>query len=264
MRRENAFKSAVTNGDVVFGAEAQTNSPALVEVYGSLGVDFVWVDFEHGGGSPTDSDALGELTRAAEVSGTDLLVRLPSGDPSLVRKALDAGVRNLLIPRVESASEVERAVRASRFKYDGGVGKRGVSSARSSVYGDRSDDYIDAEDDSVVVGVMIETAEAVDALDEILAVPELGFVFVGHGDLSVSLGHPLETDHPEVRSTMDAIEARCRDADVPLGGAARSTDAIEAKIDAGYRVLRVVKGEISAVREVTRTRLDELERARRP
>jgi 2-dehydro-3-deoxyglucarate aldolase len=82
----------------------------LVEVFGDLGLDFVWLDFEHTGPSAYDSKVFENLTRAAEGAGTELLVRTPSGDPEIIRKILDTGVRNLLIPRIETAEEVKRAV----------------------------------------------------------------------------------------------------------------------------------------------------------
>jgi 2-keto-3-deoxy-L-rhamnonate aldolase RhmA len=133
--QSNDLRRTIEDGGVVYGARSSTFSPTLVEVYGTLGVDFVWLDFEHMGPSPYDSHVFENLTRAAEVSGTELLVRLPSGDPPLIRTVLDAGVRNMLIPRVDSATAVREAVKATRFVYEGRPGERGKASGRASNWG---------------------------------------------------------------------------------------------------------------------------------
>lgn len=241
----------------VVGARASTTDPALVEVYGGMGLDFVWVDLEHVGCSPYDSRVLDGLARAAEVSGIDLLVRLPSGDPSAVRKVLDTGIRTILIPRVESPDEIRRAIEASRFVYDGRPGSYGASAGRDSGWGDVSTVDVAAHDETVSVGCMIETRSAVENVEELAAVPELGFAFVGPADLSVSLGHPFEKDHPDVRDAIEEVRDACLDADVPLGWVTDDTADAEAAVERGYRLLRI-GDEISSARSVLGSRLDAL------
>ncbi|WP_251329805.1 HpcH/HpaI aldolase family protein [Haloplanus pelagicus] len=256
MEQHNAFRERIENDEAVLGARASTFSPALIEIYGNLGLDFVWLDFEHTGESPWDSMVFEDLTRAAEAGDIELFVRLPAPDPALIRKVLDAGVRNLLIPRIDSAAEVRRAVEATRFVYDEEPGERGIAGGRSSAYGN-ADDYVRREDENVCLGVMIEKTTAVSELSEILSVPELGFVFIGPGDLSVQLGHPGNRDHPEVQETIDQIVAAGRDASVPVGGIAHDPELANEKIDAGYRIIRL-GGEFESAQQVLGTRLDDL------
>jgi len=108
MRVENGFRRALEAGETVLGASAATFSPTVIETLGAVGLDFVWLDFEHGGPSPWDATVFEELTRAAEAGDIELLVRLPKPDPPLVRKVLDAGVRTILIPRVETPLRLRR------------------------------------------------------------------------------------------------------------------------------------------------------------
>lgn len=176
-------------------------------------------------------------------------MRLPSGDPHLVRKVLDAGIRSVLIPRVETAEEVREAVRAARFTYDGEAGERGVGIGRTSRYGTDFEDHVAREDREALVGVMIENETAVANLEEILAVPELGFVFVGPADLSVSQGRPLETDHPAVRDRVEDIRDAAVDAGVPAGRIAESSEMAIQAATAGFSMLRV-GGDISAAAAV--------------
>jgi len=254
MDQANSLRRRIEDGDVVLGARAATFSPTVVELYGELGVDFVWLDFEHTGPSPYDSTVFEGLTRAAELGGTELMVRLPSGDPPLIRKVLDAGVRTILIPRVDDASEVREAVKATRFVSEDGPGERGKASGRSSTWG-RAEDYVATEDAEVCLGVMIEKAGAVEDLDEILSVPDLGFAFIGPSDLSVQLGHPHERDHPEVAETVDTIRDACLDAGVPVGCIHHDADAARAAIDEGYQIVRV-GGELASAQQVLGERLD--------
>lgn len=259
MNQRNRLRETIEAGEVALGARSTTASPTVVELSGQLGLDFVWIDFEHAGPSPYDSTVFEGLTRAAEVGGTELLVRLPSGDPDLVRKVLDAGVRTLLVPRVHTADEVRAAVAATRFTYDGGPGDRGLAGARSSAWG-TAPDYIEREDDAVCLGVMIETAAAVEQLDDILSVPALGFVFAGPADLSVQLGHPGARDHPDVRDRLAAIRDRCLDAGVPLGGLAHEPGAAIEAVENGCQIVRM-GGELEAYRKTVTARLAEIREA---
>ncbi|WP_336023816.1 HpcH/HpaI aldolase family protein [Halobellus salinisoli] len=261
MEQHNSFRRAIESGDAVFGARSSTFSPTVIEIYGELGIDFVWLDFEHMGPSPWDSSVFEELTRAAEVGGTELFVRLPSGDPSLLRKVLDAGVRNLFIPRVDDAEEVREAVKATRFVYDGEPGERGMASGRSRTWGLGSDDYIETEDREVCLGVMIEKTTAVEELDEILSVPELGFVFIGPSDLSVQMGHPGDKTHPEVVAQIEEITEACHAADVPTGVIKTDPDAIESAVDDGHQIIRI-GGDLASVKSVLSDRLDAIESLR--
>jgi 2-dehydro-3-deoxyglucarate aldolase len=256
MEQINLFRKNIQKGEVVLGARASSFSPALIEIYGELDLDFVWLDFEHAGESPWDTALFENLTRAAEVGGIELFVRIPAPDQALIRKVLDAGVRNLLIPRPDTAEEVRHAVEATRFVYDGEPGERGIAGSRSSGYGN-AENYVEKEDQNICIGVMIEKKAAVDNLSEILSVPELGFVFIGPGDLSVQLGHPGDRDHPEVRKTISEIEAEVRDSPVALGGIAHDADLANKKVQNGYQILRI-GGEFEAAQEVLRGRLDDI------
>lgn len=237
-RAANELPATLRDGNVALGLLDSTYSPTVMEFCGELGLDFVWLDLEHGGPDPWHAGTLEHLLLAAERTGVDPLVRLPDTDPTLVRKALDLGVRNVLLPRVESAAEVRRAVRSARFQYDGGPGDRGLAAPRASRWG-LTADYVEREDEQAVVGVTIETTESVAAIDEILDVPELGFVFIGPFDLSVSLGHPGELDHPDVEDAVETVRASAVDAGVPVGGLGFGMDDVNEKASNGYQILHL-------------------------
>lgn len=254
MDHRNRIRERFDEGAAAIGARATVPAPALVEVYGSIGFDFAWLDFEHTGPSALDSPILENLTRAGEVGDIDLLVRTSSGDPALIRKMLDTGVRNVLVPRVETAEEVRKAVQSGRFRYEGAPGERGAAAGRAAAWGGHRDDYVRREDETVCIGAMIENEPALRNLDEILAVPELGFVFIGPSDLSISLGHPLQTDHSVVREAIETIRETAVDADVPVGCIANDPATARAALDDGFQLLRV-GDEVSAARTMLGERL---------
>ncbi|WP_207593009.1 aldolase/citrate lyase family protein [Halomontanus rarus] len=236
--RRNSLRSTVEDGGVALGVLDDLYSPAMVEIYGDLDFDFVWHDLEHAGPAPTDAEALGNLLRAADAVGTELLVRIPSSDPATIHKALDTGVRNLFVSRVETAEQVRRAVHAAHFTYDGEPGGRGLANPRASRWG-QADDYAGVEDREPMIGVTIEEPSAVEAIDDILAVPELDFVFLGPLDLSVSVGAPGEVDHPDVQDAVETVVSTARDEDVVVGGLGFGEDDVAQKIDDGYQILHV-------------------------
>lgn len=253
----DALRDRLAAGDRLLGARAKTHDPMVVEVYGETGFDFVWLDFEHGGASPHDTEHLAALARTCETARIAPLVRLPEGDPPLVRKALDAGLDTVLVPRVETAEEARRAVAASRFTYEGEPGDRGHAGVRANGYGAHTDGYDERADARTLVGVQIESERAVENRDEILAVPGVGFVFVGYGDLAVSMGQPMNPEHPDVQATVETVREACREAGVPVGYTVSTTAAAEDALEEGFQLVRV-GDEVSAVREVLADRLDAL------
>ena len=253
MQPTNQTRDGLADGGRAFGARANSFSPDLVEVYGGLGLDFAWLDLEHGGPSAEDAGRLEHLVRAATVADIDLMIRLPSSDPATVRKVLDTGVRTVIVPRVETAADVRPAAKAAHYTYDGDPGERGVAHARGSSWG--ADVDVDREDETVLVGAMIENRTAVENVGEILSVPGLGFTYLGPGDLAVSLGHPGESDHPEVREAIETARSACVEAGVPIGVSATGVEGARTALDAGHRIVRL-GDEMEAVRTLVGDRLD--------
>lgn len=258
----NVLTALDAGDEFILGGSLGTCSPSVLEAYGELGLDFAFVDLEHGGVSPWDSQPLGNLARAGELAGVEPIVRLPSGDADAhgprIRKVLDTGVRNVVIPRVRSVDEVEAAIDATYFTRDDGArGRRGVGATRSSRWGARlgGEGYLDDEDASVRLGVMIENPDIIDAFDDLLALPELGFVFIGNADLSHELGHPLAFDHPEVSDAIGDIEVAVAESDVALGGI--YVDDVHAMVDRGYQILSL-GSDFGAIYDYFGGRLDEV------
>jgi 2-dehydro-3-deoxyglucarate aldolase len=260
MRTENGLRRALERDETVYGASCTTFSETVIETYGAIGLDFVWLDFEHGGPSPYDSTVLEDLTRAAEAADIELLVRIPKPEPALVRKVLDAGVRTILLPRIETADELRPAIEAAYFAYDDDAGDRGVGVGRSGEWAGYVDSFIGNEDEEILVGTMIENERAVENIDEILAVPHLGFAFVGLADLTMSMsdGDPLAKNPDAVERAVDRTLEACLEADVPAGRIHNDVDQARTAAEAGYQILRV-GSDTGSIRATLGDRLDALD-----
>ena len=179
----DTFRSRLAKGDLLVGTFLKTPTGHATEILGDIGFDFVVIDAEH---APFDRGTIDQIllaTRAASVMG---IVRVPSSDPVGMLSALDCGAAGVLVPHVVSAEMAKEIVASCRFR----GGHRGFSnSTRAGGYGRQSIwDYVDGCDALTTVIGMIEDPEAVDAIDEIVAVEGLDAVFIGRGDLIVAYG----------------------------------------------------------------------------
>mgnify|MGYP000044197246 CR=1 FL=1 len=254
----NPVRDRLARGEPALGARVRSFSTTLLTVLGRTGVTYGYLDLEHAGFSPYDSDSLERMQTVAEAAGIGLVVRLPAGEPTMIQTALDAGIRTVIVPRVETAAAVERAVRASRFTYEGKPGDRGYGTAAANDWGVRPPGYTEREDETVLVGVMLETAAAVENASDIAAVAGLGFAKIGTGDLAVSLGHPQEEDHPAVQEAVQTLERACRNAEVPLGSGVGSIEAGREVLDEGYQLVDV-GGDVEAFRRTIEERFAALD-----
>lgn len=234
----NKLKEAIASGRPVFGAGAITQSPIVVEIAGRAGMDFVWIDTEHGGASPRDGNSIEELLRAAEASGTTILVRTAEDDHRVIQKLLDGGVHAVLVSGVGGEEEARRIVDASRWSIDGSGGTRGYSAARFSGWASPDASYLRQANGDTLVGVMIESREAVDSIDSIVSIRDLGFVFVGPGDLSISLGVSGQTGHEKVNEAFRKVVAACNRAGVPAGFPASDAETARKALANGFRIIR--------------------------
>ncbi|MFQ6054000.1 MAG: HpcH/HpaI aldolase/citrate lyase family protein [Candidatus Bathyarchaeia archaeon] len=206
MLLRNRLKEVLGEGKLAVGSCVYSSSPALVELAGLCGLDFVRIDNEH---SWRRDESVENMVRAAAVSGIVPLLRVDRDDPNVIRKALEIGAGGILVPHINTAEEVEEVVKAAKFPPRGerGIGTLCFSARWGTV---RAKDWIRWSDEEQLIGVMIEDRRAMTHLDEIMAVEELDYVLFGASDYSVSIGRPGETGHPRV---MEALKETIRSAE---------------------------------------------------
>jgi 4-hydroxy-2-oxoheptanedioate aldolase len=198
----NSFKQAITAGQRQIGLWQALASPYTAEICAGAGFDWLLLDAEH---APNDLPLVLQQLQAVAGSPTEPIVRLPCGDPVLIKQYLDIGARNLLIPMIESADQAARMVAACRYPPRG---IRGVGSAigRASCW-NRTADYLHNAEQDICLLLQIESVAGLNACDEIARTEGVDGVFVGPSDLAAALGHLGNPGHPEVQSAIfHAIE----------------------------------------------------------
>lgn len=192
----NTFKQALAEGRQQIGLWHGLASPYTAEICAGAGFDWLLFDGEH---SPTDIPLLLAQIQAVGGTGAHPIGRPPFGEPWLIKQYLDIGFQTLLIPMVDTAAQAERLVRACRYPPDG---IRGVAMSRASRWGRNRDYFAEAAQDTCLL-VQVETRAAMAAVEEIAAVEGVDGVFIGPADLSASLGHPGQPNHPEVAAQIE-------------------------------------------------------------
>jgi 2-dehydro-3-deoxyglucarate aldolase/4-hydroxy-2-oxoheptanedioate aldolase len=214
METQAGFRAKLQAGQVCLGTCITFADPTVTEALCDL-LDFVWIDTEH---NPLTLEAVQGHVLATKGTATTPLVRVPWNDPVLIKPVLDLGAAGVIVPLIRTAEDARRAVAACKYPPEG---VRGFGPRRPSRYGRAGGpEYIRSANESVLVVVQIEHADAVANIDDILAVPGLTSVVVGPNDLSGSLGHMGEPGHPDVRRAIERVIARANQARVPVGLAA--------------------------------------------
>jgi 2-dehydro-3-deoxyglucarate aldolase len=207
----NRFRQDLVAGKPLIGCWCSLGSPITTEVMGVAGFDWLLLDGEH---APNDVLSFIPQLMALKDSASAPVVRPQWNDMVMIKRLLDAGFYNFLIPFVESADDARRAVAATRYPPQG---VRGVSvSHRSNRYG-TVPEYFQTINDNISVIVQIESRKAVAAIDEICAVDGVDCVFIGPSDLAAGYGYLGNPLHPEVQEAMQKIIASAKAHGKPAG-----------------------------------------------
>jgi 2-dehydro-3-deoxyglucarate aldolase len=207
----NSFKRDLLAGKKLIGCWSSLSNAITTEVLGVAGFDWILLDGEH---SPNDVATFIPQLMALKDSMSAPVVRPSSNDTVEIKRLLDAGFYNFLIPFVESAEEAGRAVAATRYPPQG---IRGVSVAqRSNRYG-TVPDYFKGINEQICVMVQIESRAGVAAARAIAAQDGVDCVFVGPSDLAAAFGHLGNAGHPEVQAAIAAVFADAKACGKPIG-----------------------------------------------
>lgn len=203
----NDFKQALDQGKTQIGIWLSLCNSATTEICATTGYDWCLIDCEH---APNTIETIFTQLQALAAYPIAPVVRPAWNDPVEIKRLLDVGVRNLLVPMVQSAEEARCAVAAVKYPPEGIRGV-GASVSRVSRWGSITD-YLTQANDNICLLCQVETVEALDHLDDILAVEGVDGVFIGPADLAASMGHLGNPGHPDVRQKIDAAVQRIREA----------------------------------------------------
>jgi 4-hydroxy-2-oxoheptanedioate aldolase len=203
------LKEIWTDGGVAFGVWSALDDPVAAEIVGRAGFDLVCVDLQHGFadlGSATAILAALHRTPAASV------VRVAWNAPEQIMRALDLGAEGVIVPMIDDAEQARRAVDACRYAP---AGRR----SWGPLWGDarRSHPEADEGDRIATCILMIETAEGLANIEDIVRVAGVDAVYIGPNDLSLSLGLGRRPDAPELDAAVRRVVEAARGTGVAVG-----------------------------------------------
>ncbi len=175
-------------GQPAMGLALGLNDPVIAEMFGRSGIDWVWIDDQHG---VYDRASVLRAIQVIGPGGAAPIVRVASNDVFRIGRALDAGALGVIVPMVNSAEEARAAVYAAKYPPAGGRSRGGVR------LGFLGEDYFETANRNLLVAVQVETRVALERTSEIAAVEGVDCVMLGPSDLAADLGVPVGSDEHE-------------------------------------------------------------------
>lgn len=204
-------------------------SPKFTELIGLLDIDCVWLDMEH---QDYDYHDMANACLGCRAGGCDAMIRIRKEGMHSYFRALEVGANGIMSPHCMSVDEAKYVVRNSRFDP---VGLRGMDGIEAPA--DHSlmpmDQYMETANRETFVVVQIEDREAVDVVEEIAEVEGIDILFVGPGDLSQSLGVPLQFDHPKMKDAFARVAKAAGASGKWWGSTSGTEDHIRMLLDKG-------------------------------
>jgi 2-dehydro-3-deoxyglucarate aldolase/4-hydroxy-2-oxoheptanedioate aldolase len=209
----NPVKQKLRNGELVLGQMVlELFTPGIGPMLAACGLDFVIYDMEHG---RCDIGLVAGMIASCRGTGITPMVRVADLDLAPLSRVLDLGALGVMVPRVETRAQVERVV--AELKYPP-QGKRGVALGLAhDLYMPGGAAYLEQANEDTAVIVIVETVRAFENLEEIVSVRGLDVAWMGHYDLTSSMGIPAQFDHPRFLHAMDSLLTMCAKYNVAPG-----------------------------------------------
>ncbi len=232
--RTNPVKHALARGDVAIGTMVfEFNTPGIGRIAALAGAEFIIYDMEHTGWSIETIRMLMATTRSAD---TVPMVRVPATQYHLLSGPLDTGAMGLMVPMVESEEQARLIVRSAQYFPDG---------ARGTAFAIAHDDYeggdivakMRSANDEQLLIAQIETAAGVEQADRIAAVAGIDVLWIGHFDLSASLGIPGQFTHPDYLRAVDRVLDACHRHGKSPGIMASDVESARSLLRQGFRAV---------------------------
>ena len=229
--RPNPLRAKLASGQPAYGAWITIPSPITAEAAAYAGLDYLCIDMQHG---VIDYGDAVQLLQAVSLGGATPIVRVPELSTANISTVLDAGAMGVVVPMIDSAEQAAAAASACRFPP---VGERSYGAMRAALA--EGADYYQRINEEVLCIPMIETMEAVDDLDRILAVPGVDVAYVGPSDLSIAMGYWPGTSEQPFLDMLDRIREACDRHGVAPGIQASPAAAAD-RLARGFRMVTVL------------------------
>lgn len=231
---ENKTRRKLRAGEAVIGTFCFLPEPAIVEMAGLAGFDFVIIDLEHAG---KDFATIESMVRAAEVRDVTPLVRVSDANEKAILQLLELGAQGIVAPFLQDGDTAARLARSVRYPPQGTRGS--CRSTRAALYGSRLGDFagqIRQADENILFAGMIEDRAGLENVEAIVA-SGMDVCFLGRADLSTDLGHPGDLNHPDVVAACARVVKAATRAGCAAGNMVFQPSEAAAQVAAGYRFL---------------------------
>lgn len=230
---KNELKEKIQKGVPAIGSWIAFSDPYSVEVMAAAGYDWLVIDTEH---CPIGIESLRNILVAMKGFPTQPVVRLMNNHPDYFKMALDLGASGVIVPMVQTLEDALRAVENCRYPP---LGKRGCGPVRASNYFNNYGEYMEQANVETLLVVQIETVQTLAELDDILQVKGIDAIFVGTGDLGLSLNFLEETQRPSLDDVVRQIFQRAKDVGVPYGTIAGTPEEYMRYVEMGATLVTV-------------------------
>ncbi len=207
----NTFKKSLAAQQRQLGVWINFPHHPIVEALAGSGFAWMLFDMEH---TPSDLQIVGQQLLALRGTPVAPIVRVPVHDMAWIKRVLDTGAPNVMVPNIRSAAEAREAVAWTRFAPEG---LRGVAGSTRAGGWTRYKDYMARANDEIALVLQIESRQALDELDAICRVDGVDAVFIGPSDLAAALGHRGNAWHPDVQAAIAAAIKTARAAGKAIG-----------------------------------------------
>ena len=231
MNNRSKLAQRIRSREPVVGTWMQIPHPMVAETLAQTGVDFLLVDGEH---APIPPDVLGMILPGTDLHDMPTIYRVRWNRTELIKGALDHGVTGLMVPMVNSPEDAAAAVAAAKYPP---MGTRGIGAWRASNYYQDEISYRQQANANTIVILQIETREAVEAVDKIAALPGVDALYVGPGDLALSLGLQPGELHPDLLAACEKVSAAARRNGIAAGIDVASLSFVKTYVGLGFSLM---------------------------
>jgi 2-keto-3-deoxy-L-rhamnonate aldolase RhmA len=228
---KNPLREKLYSGKTSFGTWLTIGAPDVSDTLKQLPFDWLMLDLEH---SYFTIETARNIMLTMLGTSTVPLVRIGESDQYLIKRVLDIGAYGILVPLVNSPKEATAVVNYSKYPP---MGSRGLGPVRAAGYGNNFKEYVATANDEILVGVQIETTQAVASAEEIAATNGVDIVFAGPSDLTMSLGLGTDRGNPKVAEAMQSVVKVCEKLGRIPGTLAASADEAKKWQKLGFRFI---------------------------
>ena len=252
MNRSETLKARIRSGKPVFGTFVKNNCPNLVEMLGWAGFDFAILDCEH---SSYSEGELENMIRACQLAGLASIPRIACPEPWQVHHGLESGATGVQIPSIRSVENAAECAQEAVF-FPGGT-RSPNPALRAGQYGCWTGEksYLETKKESSLCVVQVESMAMAAAVEELCRIPQIDVLFVGPGDLSMSMGKPGKLNDPEVAAVIEDVIRRGLAGGKAMGMLCGNADAVKKYVDLGCTYLAYASDSgmiANAFRQVSR------------